>query len=221
MFRRSIDFDRYKIVSFDIFDTLIEREVWVPQKVFSIVGIRVLGERSGKEFCNARVTAERNAREKSITGEVNLSDIYDSLEGYDHLREKLMFEEMNVELEMCKQKVRGHELYRKAIEQGKRVILISDMYLSSTFLLKMLGKCGINEIEKLYVSCENGCSKRSGLLFGHVLIDEDVLPKNIIHIGDDYTADVKGSGMNGIDSIWLWDFKCIISKIMQKFDLWR
>ena len=209
----------YDVVSFDIFDTLIERTVSTPQKIFQITGERVLGADKAVRFRKDRVSAERKARILSATGEVTLADIYRTLEGYDDSLPELMAAEMAVETECCKGRARGIRLYESAREKEKRVILVSDMYLSKDFLTGLLLRCGISGFDALYVSCEKGCSKRTGMLYKHMLECENIAAGRVVHIGDDYKADVKMSGCNGIDSVWLVNCKSLKSKLMQKFGL--
>ncbi len=216
MLRSSSCINEFDVVSLDIFDTLIERVMTVPQKVFVIVGNRVLGDVRGQQFCRDRVAAERRARSLSPSGEVTLTEIYNTLTGYDEERTRLMAEELSVELESCRAKSRGQNIFRSAKQKGKRVILVSDMYLPHSALTDMLRKCGVVNFDRLYVSCEHGCSKRSGLLFKHVLESEGVSADRMVHVGDDYVADVKGAGSNGVASVWVIDFRCVKSKIMQK-----
>ena len=209
----------YDVVSFDIFDTLVERALSVPQMVFHLAGERVLGSDKAKKFRIARVDAERRARALSPSAEVSLADIYDSLVGYDGSRNRLMEAELAVELECCKAKSSGLELFASAKRLGKRVVLVSDMYLSKDFLTSLLHNCGVDGFDNLYVSTEFGCSKRSGLLFERMLQCEAISADMVIHLGDDFVADVKGARMYGIDSVWLVDFRSFMSKLMQKLHL--
>ena len=63
----------YKIVSFDIFDTLLKRNVGRPSDVFSVMEYAnsdLMG------FKNARIFAEQEARKESQYEEVTLNEIY-------------------------------------------------------------------------------------------------------------------------------------------------
>ena len=75
---------KYDIVSFDIFDTLIERNVEKPTDIFFQVGVGCFSNyEMAMDFQKRRIIAEHIARNISKTGEVNLDDIYNALEGYD------------------------------------------------------------------------------------------------------------------------------------------
>ncbi|MBQ5580043.1 MAG: hypothetical protein IIT43_02140, partial [Clostridia bacterium] len=92
---------RYRAVSFDIFDTLLERDVDRPVDVFLRVGDIVLGAGKGERFQADRIGAENAARAKAPNGEVTLDDIYEALvaSGYDRpTAEELKTEEVRSEL---------------------------------------------------------------------------------------------------------------------------
>ena len=61
----------YEIVSFDIFDTLLKRDVSSPIEVFNLIE-----ERVGKDFAVLRMQAEKRARRSLNKEEVTLKDIY-------------------------------------------------------------------------------------------------------------------------------------------------
>ena len=44
----------YKYISFDVFDTLIERKVNKPTDIFALVGKNILGEEKSEEFRELR-----------------------------------------------------------------------------------------------------------------------------------------------------------------------
>lgn len=72
--------------------------------------------------------------------------------------------------------------------QGKRVILISDMYLPEEIILKMLEKCGINGL-KLYLSSTVGLMKSSSELFRYIKKQENIDFKDWVHIGENRFTD--------------------------------
>ena len=67
----------FDTISFDIFDTLIERSVSKPTNIFEIVGEKVLGKEHRREFLENRIRAEKKAREKSC--EITLDQIYEEI----------------------------------------------------------------------------------------------------------------------------------------------
>ena len=69
----------YDTISFDIFDTLVEREVCRPSDIFRIAGRDVLGAEQEDAFCRKRIIAEQIARERKENHEVVLDNIYEEL----------------------------------------------------------------------------------------------------------------------------------------------
>ena len=89
-------------------------------------------------------------------------------------------------------------LLRSARKTGKRVILISDMFLPKDFIERLLKQHGIVDWDALYVSNEVGLRKDSGELYRHVLDREGLSPAETLMVGDNERADVQipvGLGM--------------------------
>ena len=74
-------------------------------------------------------------------------------------------------------------------EKEKHILIISDMYLPSEVIQKMLKACNILDYEKIYVSNEYGVNKISGILFKKVIQDKKINAYEMIHIGDSIKAD--------------------------------
>ena len=194
--------NKYDVVSFDIFDTLIEREVDKPIDIFYLTGCKFFDENGAKLFQSARIRAERLAREKSDSGEVTLEDIYKYIDGYDQIQiNNFMNMEQEIELNSCYSKVKINPIYRWAIDNGKKVILISDMYLSKKQITIMFSKCGIDQYSNLYVSNNHSKNKLTGELFDVAINELEIDKKNMIHIGDSIKADYIGARKAGVSSI--------------------
>ncbi len=173
--------DRYDAVSFDVFDTLIKRDVPAPKDVFEIIGHNT-GE---KGFAQKRIRAERLARARK--GEVKLEDIYDEYEGASQERRRfLMDAEIEHELNLCQPNLRMLPVFAHACE-GKRVFLASDMYLSRAFMERMLAENGIAGYEALIVSNEVNKTKKDGSMYAY--IKEHYHCGKLLHIGNDFLSD--------------------------------
>ena len=186
--------DAAAVVSFDIFDTLITRPFVRPDRLFKIMEHRLdssLKRRS--EFSQCRKEAERVARGQNQGGDVGLDSIYEYLSLLDGYDRKLASEAKNLECELEYQisipRRTVVEAYNYAIDSGKRVLLLSDMYLPSSFLSRLLFKAGIQRWDQLHVSCEVGLRKDTGQLWDW-LIDEEHLSENrLLHVGDNEQSD--------------------------------
>ena len=158
--------------SIDIFDTAIFRDVYEPKDIFKLIE-----EKVGKQFTTKRVNAESKAHTKY--GYPNIQQIYSFMPGFNYQLE------IDMEMNHVYANPKILQMYNKCPE---RYIFISDMYLSSEVLVKMLEKCGyINP--RVYVSCEEKCNKGSGLLFEKIKRKVGRISR---HYGDNYRSDIEG-----------------------------
>lgn len=194
----------YDVISFDVFDTLLKRDVMFPTEVFDFVENN-LNQKYGFHSCFAkkRVYTEYNLRKLNGLREVTLDEIYEEID--------LLLEQKSVfkrgELEAEKQLLHANYPIKKVfdfcIKQKKKVYLISDMYLPLFFLTDILHKAGYSNYQKLYLSCEYRKTKRTGELFRIFLQEEGINPKSVLHIGDSVYADVLGAKRAGIKSFYI------------------
>lgn len=203
----SVQIRRYQIVSFDIFDTLLMRPFRHPTDLYDFIEpqARAISGIPHLSFKRERKKAEKIAFEQAIAtglGEITLEEIYtvlaDNLGLSADSREKLMQLEMQSEYDLLYPRKSGYRAYLEAKQLGKKIIFVSDMYLSAEFLAKVLDKNGYGEYDKLYVSSEHRVKKHSGALFDYVLNDLDVSPEIILHVGDNVDADVKKAQSRGL-----------------------
>lgn len=206
-----------EIVSFDIFDTLVERDCLLPSEIFIRMGKRIAGKSGASSFCKARIEAERMARRKSKTGEVTLAEIHAILAaklGTDAAQTAAL--EVDEELKSVRSKASVMPLYEWA-KANRRVVLTSDMYLPSDVIRQMLSKCGIDGYEALFLSCECGADKVSGRLF-EVMVDRlNVSNFEIAHVGDTVSADVRGAGLAGVLPVFIPRRAMLRRHVLQKF----
>ncbi|NIL01468.1 HAD-IA family hydrolase [Yersinia mollaretii] len=201
--------DKYEIISFDIFDTLITRLTFSPREIFNIIEQKFNATSPIKlsEFRQLRTLAEDKALEEKLKfglQECSFDDIYSKLQELLHLDNEVILKlkkiEIDTELEYSKRRSRGVDLFEYAKQKNKRIILISDMYLNSTHIKMLLDKNGISGFDKLYISSEIGLKKKSGDLFKHVLVEECIKENDMFHIGDNIDGDKKAPEALGISS---------------------
>lgn len=174
----------YTAVAFDVFDTLIKRDVAKPTDLFLL---------DGSAFAKARVQAETQTREQK-QGEVTLAEIYAQpcLAGYDPARECAL------ELEAVTPNLPVLDAVRALHAQGKHIYYISDMYLPPEQIAAMLTRCGYDMLDGGFVSCSYGVQKRSGALFRHFLRETELKAGQVLFVGDSWRADVVGAALAGI-----------------------
>ena len=174
--------DSCKIVSFDIFDTLLCRPYAKPTDLF--IHLEKIMNKPG--FANARINAEKMAFSLPFEGDVTLDMIYKNMpKQFLLMRDK----EMDFEYARSIQHPIMKQLYDYAIKSGKTVVALSDMYLPKKLLIKMLDKNGYNKFDNVFVSNECGASKRDGTLYDYVIKHFKCNSGDIIHIGDNQLKD--------------------------------
>ena len=190
----------YDVVSFDIFDTLIFRAVDTPIDVFYYIG-----EKLGiPNFRGIRTWAEYDARVKCYDVnehmEIGLEDIWENLiedvGGICSPKEGMELE-LQTELKLCYANPFMLEVWNRLKELGQEIVIVSDMYLSSGMLARILNNAGYDDLPKIFVSCEHGVSKSDGKLYK--LAKEEYAGKSMIHVGDNPHSDIEMARKNGLD----------------------
>lgn len=194
-----------KIVSFDVFDTLLLRNVCRPIDVFEIVE-NLYSNRYGEniKFKKLRIDAEKKVRERSKKEDICFDEIYNYI--YSKIGEKSkIFEKLELEVE--KKIIVPNkfmlEMFNYAKENDKQIIVISDMYLSSKVIENLLKDNQYSGFKKIYVSCEINKTKATGTIYSQIR-EELKIDNNDrwIHIGDNYTSDIVNANSNNIEGIY-------------------
>lgn len=202
------EIEKYDIISFDVFDTLIMRKVLYPSDIFTMME-RILnkkGDRELSDFARLRVEAEKQLNDENINP--TLDEIYDQIQkmsgiSRDH-RERLCALEISLEMQFLIPRKEVLELFDR-IKRKKKIYLISDMYLSKENISKILLGCGYEGYEEIYVSCEKRKKKEEGLfeVFVKDVKKQGYNEKHCLHIGDNYIADIMGAKSAGIDAFYI------------------
>jgi len=184
--------DQNEVISFDIYDTLLLRNVLHPTDIFDIVGTDL--SRRGKyqgNFKKLRVKAEEKARRLSRKEDIVLDDIYREISRDlgQSLSEEIKDLELSIERRFTVKNPFMYSVYRYAINKGKKIIFISDMYLPNEFIEQLLISNGYTQYDGLYVSGIAGVSKASGKLYEFIKSDMRII-SSWMHIGDNYRSDV-------------------------------
>lgn len=191
------EIDMHKVISFDIFDTLLVRPYVKPSDLF--YHLERIENSIG--FADARKKAEYKARKCHPTEkDITIDMIYENID-QKYLKIK------NKELALEEQILQPHpiikQLYEYAIDAKKMVLISSDMYLSKDFLTNLLKKKGYADFDKIYISCEENASKRDGSLYEKIIKEINVPVNEILHIGDNITVDCKNAEEFGIHTLYI------------------
>lgn len=209
-----------KIISFDIWDTIIKRKCH-PEEVKlhtakyiylkynsqlkdeyrDIYIILKLRNKIEEEICKQN---EKNGND----AECRIIDVFNRLG-------KQIFKPETTVIDL------PNELLSVEIEQEKKVIYlnpdiinvfqkyknlkaycISDFYMSSESLKELLRYLKIdNKIQKIYSSADYLLNKKSGRLFSKVEEELNILPEEHIHVGDNQYSDIQVPNTLGIETI--------------------
>lgn len=192
------------MLSSDVFDTLVWRDVAQPTDLFLRLGQHLRGAGllplhvGAPEFRRARVNAERAARRANQRSrgsfECTLGHIWEQMPpAWLDGRPSSIYVEREVDEEAGA--LHPHPpavaLLDEAISHGIRVALVSDTYFTSAQLRALLLRVGVPDttLTHVVVSSEAGCSKSTGLL-GSVIAESGCDPARVLHIGDHPVADV-------------------------------
>lgn len=191
-----------KVVSFDIFDTLITRLIDRPEVVFDIIehehtrveagSLPLLDERM-------RVAGEVLRSRNGAVDDVVIEEIYERMAIYRNPEI-----EKQIELQLCTPHPLGKKLFNYALSLKKPIIIASDMYLDRKTIEAMLKKAGYSGWTRLFLSSDTGRKKDTGATYQDIIswskkfIDK---PSEILHIGDNWDGDVKKARESGLSSL--------------------
>ncbi len=217
--------DRAKIVSFDLYDTLIFRKTKTPQDLFAYVewDSRIPGFAADRE--NMQRKAARFVRRMYGYPHPNLREIYQYWKCKSRGRKEAFYkkllqaEQTERKLEQCLA-VRNNAMdqamqYAKA--RGKRIILTSDMYLEKPEIENILKRCAVTQWDALYVSSEARKTKYDGSIYGFIIKKERARPGEILHIGDDPHSDIKMARAKGIRTFWYKDKEADLAESLYRY----
>lgn len=206
--------------SFDIFDTLIRRSTLKPLSIFDYVRDRA--KESNIKFpitlienwVNIRNKVEHDVRDmmrkttferNSNKLEVTLDDIYIRLQNNLLLTDEqinfLKQTEIDAEIAHVEPIKKRIDYLFSLIDAGHSVVLISDMYLPKSVILRMLSKVD-NRLTKLplYLSSEIGYQKSTGKIYQYIFSDIDYNYRRWVHYGDNKHADGTVARRYGIET---------------------
>ncbi len=215
------------VVTFDVFDTLLQRRVMDPdwtkipaaQVVSRILELKsvvvpvrgTLADRLAVEHALRQAAAA-----EGMDNECHVTDVFKSwLECYFGSEEaagyvgQLLEEEMRREFSVCEAVPGMLETVREVKSWGKRVLLASDMYLDSAHIADLLNANGYEgSYEALYVSSVHKLTKGTGRLYELMIDEQEFDPTRWIHIGDNRWSDVHSPARLGART-FLFAPKCL------------
>ena len=210
----------YDYVSFDLFDTLIKRSFSSVERIFELVEYKVNQEYklNIKDFKKNRMLAEKKARKYKSREDITLNDVYNYLNYEKNICTILMKEEINMEVVTCCENIPLVEVYHMCLRGGQNIIITTDMYLDRDTISQILDKIGVTKYQ-LFLSSEIGYTKQTGAWFDFILSDLNILPAELIHIGDNKKSDYDNALKKGIHAIWLKENEELLKYWKKRNDL--
>lgn len=220
-----------RMLSLDVFDTLLLRDHRSELERFADVARRFAaglpdGSPSARACLIARIEAAHAAYAHAVplqgTREGRLTDIAETmmsalrLPPQDHARhvQNWIAAELATEVEQLALSPFATALIDRAARAGKRVILLSDMYLDAgqiTLLLKQKG-FDPSRLEAVISSADLTLNKRSGTIFAHLERQFDLEGHQILHLGDSLGSDFRAPLAAG----WQAQFLPIPDKLLSR-----
>lgn len=197
--------DAHSVITFDVYDTLIYRVLYRDRDLWHLVD-REYQKRNHVEsidFYRKRELSDRKARKTYPYREVTLDEIYEvfaDVYGKD-LADACKSLEIELEINLTFPNDPIVKAFHYALQQGKDVYIISDMYLTDATIADVLAYNDIVGYKKLFASCMYRKTKHeSGELFTAVLDEIQVQPQDVLHVGNDVKADIERSKSRGLDA---------------------
>ncbi len=190
-------------VSFDLFDTLVERPFLDPHDLFLLAEFKARKELGYQylRYFNLRRKAEEEARKARNWKETTLEQIYHHLKKLSGLNNEEIKKLKEIEIEMEEkvlfQKYNIMRYFELCKKLGKKLSIITDIYHSKEVIERFLRAVNIKGFDNLYVSADLDMRKHDGTIYPLYLKELEskygitTKGKNVLHIGDNSTADVE------------------------------
>lgn len=183
-----------RIVSFDIFDTLVLRPFLSPSGARAWLA-HVMEKQFGiTHFAELRERAEAAAR-NTAGHDVDSTAIYQALARLPGMQQQPVTRMRDLELDMEQHLLRPRpaavEAAQALVRSGHRVMALSDMYLDAHTLRRVLPHAVTQPLAAIHVSCDTHWRKDTGDAWRHMPRTEGIEPRHWLHVGDNEHADVQ------------------------------
>ena len=210
--------DQVRLVSVDIFDTILSRCIEPPSDVQYAV-CRKIAQRLHLDVemvWQTRQSVEAALRQEAVKAgfdpECGYSELVprwvEQLCGVHNteLEQFIIETEINLEDNALHVKPEAQVFMDWLREQQVALIATSDMYLDHALMRELLARKGLLPyFQAIYVSADNLIGKYSGRLFQYILDKHKLQPAQLVHIGDNPISDRKAACQQGIQGIWLFE----------------
>lgn len=213
-----------QVISFDLFDTLLIRRIHDPDIVKLPVAryISDLAAQQGISKGWQNIQQLRDAIEQRHRQET-AKNFVDQEACYPHFMQELLeiiFQskfnesllqqvtdyELAMESTMLVPRQALVEWMKELAQTGKRIFVISDIYLPSSHLQRLLQQAGLNGfIEQVISSADTFLAKASGKAYPMIAEKFAISCQSWLHVGDNPVADGLRAAETGIDTLIIHD----------------
>lgn len=207
-----------KIISFDIWDTIIKRKCH-PEEIKLYTAQYLVLKYNNKlkekykniyELLNFRnqIEAElcKESLEKGFNGECRILDVFNKMQEsifvdeIENISEELLRVEINREKEMIYVNPDILKIFEKY--KDLKMCCISDFYMSADNLKELLDYLNLDvKFEKIFSSADYLLNKREGDLYKKAEEELNIKPEEHIHVGDNSYSDIQKAKELGIETI--------------------
>ena len=204
--------DDVVVISVDIFDTLLLRDGTSEDVRFYLISKKI-HQLSGSKKSNVdRIFFSRykshhllyDLYDKKVIPEPSIHKILEIQQALlvdpEINNELLLKAEMLVESNLLTLNTGLANELTKQEARGKKIVLFSDMYLSSDFVRELLKLKGVKFNYEVFMSSEVGVSKHRGDAFSWLANRYGVSTNNIHHLGDNYNGDYINARANQVNA---------------------
>lgn len=188
-----------EVISFDLFDTLIMREVLSSSDVIELMGMAL--KKKGihmDNFAAVRMEAEKRlSKHGAPTLEELYVDILDRTGGVSVSASELARMEWEIDFRTITARKAVCEVYEYCLRQQKAVYIVTDTYYRQEQIQVILEKYHLTGYTGLLVSCKYRMGKMQGLF---TRLKDRVGERKCLHIGDDLVADMEMAAKAGMDT---------------------
>jgi predicted HAD superfamily hydrolase len=182
-----------------------------PNHLFYVVGKNLLKQNfiscNSELFHEIRLRSENSARNENECGECTLLEIYSQMQSFFNWNNRQVQKAVEIEFEVESRTIREIPevllLLEKATNIALSVNFVSDSYFSSKQIHTLLKAKGMRcNDAKIYSSCEYRKSKSNcGELFKQILVERQIEPDQVLHIGNDYKNDIRNPSLLKINTL--------------------
>lgn len=223
-----VKFSENAIISFDLFDTLIESPFLHHEDIFELMSLdvdKIVGKKNF-DFKKIRILAEKNAyKAKNSSGIIDLNNIYSEFQRLTQLGNAYVMEIEKLELVYVQKyyqpKLIGKQIFEYAQSLNKKIVILAETYYPRFVLESILDKCDYNWYQELFISAEIELSTKKGTMFSYVADKLQCSPKYIVHIGDEEIADVVNPEKYGFNTLPILSSKESYKNSLYYKEIWE